>query len=246
MTTTTMEDTVSASTTRSALVAHIEQQSRWRCDVDHRFPGDPRNIEWAHRLQGFANYVAALPNTDERLREIDQVWGMFGPPEYLVSGDPEYDSLLSKPDLVDGSEWLDRFVATYSKVEVDSWVDGVGMESLVDDAQDREPAIALPAIRRLRYLVEQAEETAVLRATAEGWPWSRIAQNLGKSTQTVWKKHRDPQESMVTVPHAAGTEPKDALTESPFREMIGARSWEQGETRSAGPGVEETDFTIWN
>lgn len=67
-------------------------------------------------------------------------------------------------------------------------------ENLVDDAEDTDPLVALPAVAALRDLLEDLEESAVVRARIEGMSWSRIGALLHRSKQAVWERHRDPQD----------------------------------------------------
>jgi DNA-directed RNA polymerase specialized sigma24 family protein len=61
--------------------------------------------------------------------------------------------------------------------------------SLVTGASDADPRTGLRAVRALRRLLEQLEESQVRRARALGWSWQEIAEILGVSRQAVHKKH---------------------------------------------------------
>jgi hypothetical protein len=61
----------------------------------------------------------------------------------------------------------------------------------LDRATDGDPAVALPAIRRLRDWLTDREAASVRAARREGWTWERIGEALGRARQTVWERHRD-------------------------------------------------------
>jgi len=61
---------------------------------------------------------------------------------------------------------------------------------LATAAADADPAIGLRAVAALRRLLEHLESTQVRNARAHGWPWQRIATELGVSRQAVHKKYR--------------------------------------------------------
>lgn len=76
---------------------------------------------------------------------------------------------------------------------------GLDPWALVEDVLDHEPGTALAAISGLKSWLEEMENDTVLRARVEGWPWERIARSLGRSKQSVWEKHRDPDEMREPV-----------------------------------------------
>lgn len=53
-----------------------------------------------------------------------------------------------------------------------------------------DPDVALPAVARLRRLVEQLEAQQVAAARRAGWSWQDIASRLGVTKQTVHRKYR--------------------------------------------------------
>jgi DNA invertase Pin-like site-specific DNA recombinase len=57
-------------------------------------------------------------------------------------------------------------------------------------AADADPGTGLRAVRALRRLLDQVEESQVRRARELGWRWQAIADVLGVSRQAVHKKHR--------------------------------------------------------
>ena len=63
------------------------------------------------------------------------------------------------------------------------------MDELTAAATDADPRTGLRAVRALRRLVEQLEESQVRRARELGWSWQEIADVLGVSRQAVHKKH---------------------------------------------------------
>ncbi|MFB9183544.1 helix-turn-helix domain-containing protein [Dactylosporangium sucinum] len=52
------------------------------------------------------------------------------------------------------------------------------------------PDVALPAVARLRRLLEQLEAEHVAAARRAGWSWQDIALRLGVTKQTVHRKYR--------------------------------------------------------
>ncbi len=63
------------------------------------------------------------------------------------------------------------------------------MTDLAAAAADADPRTGLRAVRALRRLVEQLEDSQVRRAREQGWSWQEIADVLGVSRQAVHKKH---------------------------------------------------------
>jgi hypothetical protein len=61
----------------------------------------------------------------------------------------------------------------------------------LDRAADGDPAVALPALRRLRDWFAEREGAAVRNARAQGWTWERIGKALDRKRQTVWHRYRD-------------------------------------------------------
>ena len=61
--------------------------------------------------------------------------------------------------------------------------------ALASDAADEDPAIGLAAVAALRSLLDSLERLQVERAREHGWPWQRIATELGVSKQAVHKKY---------------------------------------------------------
>jgi IS30 family transposase len=53
------------------------------------------------------------------------------------------------------------------------------------------PEHALPAIRRLRRLLDECEPVQVAAARAAGWNWGEIARTLGRSRQAVHRRYRN-------------------------------------------------------
>ncbi|WP_238007153.1 helix-turn-helix domain-containing protein [Dactylosporangium sp. AC04546] len=58
-------------------------------------------------------------------------------------------------------------------------------------APGADPDVALPAVARLRRLLEQLEAEHVAAARRAGWSWQDIALRLGVTKQTVHRKYRD-------------------------------------------------------
>lgn len=58
-------------------------------------------------------------------------------------------------------------------------------------ARGADPDVALPAVARLRRLLEQLEAEHVAAARRAGWSWQDIALRLGVTKQTVHRKYRD-------------------------------------------------------
>jgi transcriptional regulator of acetoin/glycerol metabolism len=57
-------------------------------------------------------------------------------------------------------------------------------------AAGTDPEVALPAVARLRRLLEQLEAEHVAAARRAGWSWQEIAGRLGVAKQTVHRKYR--------------------------------------------------------
>jgi hypothetical protein len=182
---------MSPAITRDALAAHLEGQADWRRRKADEFPEDHRNLEWARRLEELARWVRTLSPRHPGLIRLDKVWGFYGLDLFGVSG-PRSSELTSRPD-TQGEDWLEAFIEAYVEEEAEAGAD-VDPSLLLEWIQDPDPAIALPAVRRLQYQLEEWEEEAVLKAQVEDMPWSRIGQLLGRSRQSVWVKHRDPGE----------------------------------------------------
>jgi hypothetical protein len=51
------------------------------------------------------------------------------------------------------------------------------------------PAVGLPAVAKLRALLETLEEIQVASARGQGWTWQQIAAALGVTKQAVHKKY---------------------------------------------------------
>jgi transcriptional regulator of acetoin/glycerol metabolism len=62
-------------------------------------------------------------------------------------------------------------------------------------ARTTEPDLALPAVARLRRLLEQLEAEHVAAARRAGWSWQEIALRLGVTKQAVHRKYRHHKES---------------------------------------------------
>ena len=58
-------------------------------------------------------------------------------------------------------------------------------------AMSEDPGHLLTGVRQLREWLDEREETGVLAARAEDWPWSHIAALLGRSKQAVWEKYSE-------------------------------------------------------
>jgi hypothetical protein len=61
----------------------------------------------------------------------------------------------------------------------------------LDRATDGDPAVALPAIRRLRAWLDEREGISVRAARRAGWSWRRIGEALGRAGQTLWERYRE-------------------------------------------------------
>jgi 16S rRNA G527 N7-methylase RsmG len=67
-----------------------------------------------------------------------------------------------------------------------------GMEAtleLAGNAASNDPDVGLRAVAALRVLTEQLESLQVDNARALGWSWEQIAGKLGRTKQTVHRKH---------------------------------------------------------
>ncbi len=188
---------MSSATTRNALASRLRDQARWRRIKSGARPDDLRNAQWATHLDELADWVEALPPRHPQLVRLDRVWGAFGLDVFGVSG-PLSSQLTSRPDVGadEAAQWLETFVDTFIEETLEMLEDG-DPGSCLEWVQDPDPTIALPALRRLQYRLEEWEEEAVLKAQVEGMSWARIGELLGRSKQTVWEKHHDPDDQSV-------------------------------------------------
>ncbi|GAA2275839.1 sigma factor-like helix-turn-helix DNA-binding protein [Nonomuraea roseoviolacea subsp. roseoviolacea] len=63
------------------------------------------------------------------------------------------------------------------------------LASLVRQARDDDPLVALQATTALRHEIERMEAVQVRRARVAGLPWAQIADAIGVSKQAVHKKY---------------------------------------------------------
>jgi len=63
------------------------------------------------------------------------------------------------------------------------------LATLVRQAQDDDPLLALRATTALRHEIERMEAVQVRRARVAGLPWAQIAVAIGVSKQAVHKKY---------------------------------------------------------
>ena len=72
-----------------------------------------------------------------------------------------------------------------------AYVDAVTVTADLDRAvHGSDPGVALPAVARLRRLLEQLEAEHVAAARRAGWSWQDIAGQLGVTKQAVHRKYR--------------------------------------------------------
>ena len=64
-------------------------------------------------------------------------------------------------------------------------------DQLAAYAKEGPPEHGLPAIRRLRALLDEWEAYQVRAARARGWNWGEIGRVLGRSRQAVHARYRD-------------------------------------------------------
>jgi hypothetical protein len=67
----------------------------------------------------------------------------------------------------------------------------VANEQLLANLKSSDPATALSAARRLRGLVDSAEQVAVRRARDAGCSWQWIAEQLGRARSAVWERYHE-------------------------------------------------------
>ena len=72
--------------------------------------------------------------------------------------------------------------------------------ALASDASDEDPAIGLAAVASLRSLLDSLERLQVERARRHGWPWQRIATELGVTKQAVHKKYGERRRNQRRLP----------------------------------------------
>ncbi|MEV1242271.1 hypothetical protein AB0L53_16690 [Nonomuraea sp. NPDC052129] len=63
------------------------------------------------------------------------------------------------------------------------------LATLMRQAQDEDPLLALQATTALRHELERMEAVQVRRARVAGLPWAQIANAIGVSKQAVHKKY---------------------------------------------------------
>ncbi|MFI6790543.1 hypothetical protein ACIBG4_24770 [Nonomuraea sp. NPDC050383] len=63
------------------------------------------------------------------------------------------------------------------------------LATLMRQAQDDDPLLALRATTALRHEIERMEAVQVRRARIAGLPWAQIADAIGVSKQAVHKKY---------------------------------------------------------
>ena len=56
--------------TRAAFADFLREQAEWRATRAHEWPEDPRNQRSSDALRALASWVMALPDDDERLRQL--------------------------------------------------------------------------------------------------------------------------------------------------------------------------------
>jgi hypothetical protein len=92
-------------------------------------------------------------------------------------------------------------------------------ERLALYACDGPPEHALPAIRRLRSLIEVWESRQVAAARASGWNWGEIGRVLGRSRQAVHARYR--------VDRAEATADRPPMLSRAERDVLAQRLMEQ-------------------
>lgn len=83
--------------------------------------------------------------------------------------------------VIEGAEKYTDLHDAFDVVEVNNSTQGDALEGL-------------EALGVILAWAAAVEEELVIHATAEGRSWSAIGKALGRSKQTVWAKHHDPQE----------------------------------------------------
>jgi hypothetical protein len=98
------------------------------------------------------------------------------------------------------------------------------------------PEHALPAVRRLRTLINHWEEQQVAAARGRGWTWGEIARVLGRSRQAVHTRYRSAPAASArggskgrserpVLSLAERNERADRLTEQKLLGAITAEEW---------------------
>jgi hypothetical protein len=181
---------MTSATTQRALVERLRDQAEWRAMKAAEYPEDPRNASWSARLGKLAEWLETLPSDTPDLVRLDHVWGRYGDDLDVLMVGEECGRLTSRPEQ-GGEDWLTLFVETFAMETVEDEED---IPTLVGFADDPDPQLALPAIRRIRYWLDDCESEAVLKAQVEGMPWSEVGRQLGRTKQAVWEMYHDPDE----------------------------------------------------
>lgn len=82
--------------------------------------------------------------------------------------------------------------ATFDTLFMSGRLEPRDMVNAIEEAGD--PRNVLLAIGLLQRWLNGVEDEFVLKARVEGMSWATIGTALGRTKQSVWEKHRDPDE----------------------------------------------------
>lgn len=197
---------MTASTLQEILAEAFENGARWRDDVAKDYPDDERNKRSARGLRDLAVYVRELPDDDPRLRILED--SRFGDLEVhfniVMDDESPYPSYLRQNPAMFRFHDPDETVSATFGIFVKRWQAARVVSLIGDDPNQLVKRAAdgmfvgvdgLLAVDALRTWVNDFEAGCVRQARADGATWDYIAQNLGQSTQAVWKRYQKESDS---------------------------------------------------
>jgi hypothetical protein len=101
-------------TNGAILAEHFHWAASWRLEKAAQYPDDPRNEQCAEGLQELAQYVEALPEDDERLRELSSLAIRDGATAFSVDARWAIDRFRFHDAFADVDDFLTKLV----KIEV--------------------------------------------------------------------------------------------------------------------------------
>ena len=194
------------STLQDRLAEAFENGAKWREDLALQYPDDHRNKRSARGLRDLAAYVRELSSDDARLTVVadnrfEDVAAQF---DLVMSDTSPFPSYLSPSPAMfrfhDPDETVtamfNRFVQRWQASRVVTLI-GNNVDELVARVLDGSfgGIDGLLAVEALRGWVKEFEAKCVTEARDNDATWEHIAQNLGLSTQAVWKRYQETSDS---------------------------------------------------
>lgn len=192
---------MAASTLQEILAEAFENGARWRDDIAREYPDDERNKRSARGLRDLAVYVREISDDDARLLTLQD--SRFGDLEaqfnIVMDDESPYPSYLRQNPAMFRFHDPDETVSATFGVFVKRWqaarvvsLIGNDPKQLIQRAADGVfvGVDGLLAVDALRTWVNDFESSCVRQARDDGATWDYIAQNLGQSTQAVWKRYQ--------------------------------------------------------